>query len=202
MSLREFREQLHELMTEPGLRPFVCSGSPLECSVFIVGFNPATSLDEPFWSHWNDETGFDKKTFMEVYLKKRGLVKPKGVRARIERIVSELPEGSCLETNICSKPTKTAAELALNDRTTDIFRFLFRAVRPRLVYAHSNGPIDRFIRLTGCRDFDKGDPRKVNLDGHEFLITGTRGPLFRMSFENASSLGRSLREWLQCSSTP
>jgi hypothetical protein len=202
MSLREFREGLQGLMTEPGLRPFICSGSPLACSVFIVGFNPATPIDEPFWNYWNDEIGFDKKSFMQDYLRKRGLAKPKGVRARIERIVCELSEGTCLETNICSRPTETAAELAPGDRTTDIFQFLLRTVKPRLVYAHSNQPIDYFIRLTGCRDFDKGEARQADVDGHKFLITGTRGPLFRMGFEDASSLGRSLRDWLQRSGTP
>src|SRR4051812_21191901 len=119
-------------MHEPEVRPFVCHGSPLTCRVFIVGFNPATAMDEPFWHYWTDDQGFDKPTFMRDYLQKRGLTEPKGVRARIERIVAQLPPRMALETNICSKPTKTAAELSRDDRTTGIFRFLLETIQPRL----------------------------------------------------------------------
>jgi hypothetical protein len=104
LTLAELRERLQALMHEPGLRPFVCHGSLLACEVFIVGFNPATAMDQPFWEYWSDETGFDKPRFMRDYLQKRGLAEPKGVRARIERIVAELPIGFALETNICSRP--------------------------------------------------------------------------------------------------
>jgi hypothetical protein len=197
MTLAGFREQLQALMHEPGLRPFVCHGSPLACEVFIVGFNPATAMDQSFWSYWNDDTGFDKPRFMQEYLQKRGLAEPKGVRARIERIVGELPVGLALETNICSKPTKTAAELHCDDRSTRVFRFLLDTIRPRLVYAHSNEPIEYFERLTGARGFDNGAPRTVSHNASTFQLVATRGPLFRMGFDAAADLGRSLRSWVQ-----
>jgi hypothetical protein len=43
MNLDEFDKTLWELMKKqsPDLRPFVCEGSPLECEILIVGFNPA-----------------------------------------------------------------------------------------------------------------------------------------------------------------
>jgi hypothetical protein len=197
MLLAKFREQLQVLMHEPGLRPFVCHGSPLVCEAFIVGFNPATAMDQPFWTYWSDETGFDKPRFMRDYLQKRGLKEPKGVRARIERIVAELPTGMALETNICSKPTRTAVELHHDDRNTAVFRFLLDTVRPRLVYVHSNDPIGYFEQLTGVRGFDKGVPKAASHGGHTFQLLGTRGPLFRMGFEAATELGRSIHSWLQ-----
>jgi hypothetical protein len=165
-SLATFRERLQALMSEPDLRPFVCHGSPLACEVFVVGFNPATTMDRPFWDYWSDETGFDKPRFMRDYLQKRGLLEPKGVRARIERVVAELPTGLALETNICSKPTKTAAELHRDDRATGVFRFLLETIQPRLVYAHSNDPIAYFEQLTGARGFDEGTPRTAIHQGH------------------------------------
>jgi hypothetical protein len=189
-SLVQFRERLQDLMIDEKTRPFVCDGSPLTCSVFIVGFNPATEMDKSFWSYWSDTSGFDNAAFMRDYLLKRGLQEPKGVRARIERIVAQLPAGTCLETNICSKPTKTAAELQPRDRTTAIFRLLLGTIRPDFVYVHSNDPIAYFERLTGTTGFDNGSPRTVSVDGHSFKILGTRGPLFRMGFTAAEELGR------------
>jgi hypothetical protein len=197
MTLAQFREQLQHLMHEPGLRPFVCDGSPLSCEVFIVGFNPATSMDQPFWHYWSDEAGFDKKRFMRDYLANRGLSEPEGVRARIERIVRQLPIGTALETNVCSKPTKTAAELRSNERATDIFRFLLKTIRPRLVYAHSNHPITYFENLTGARDFATGAPRTASYRDLSFLLVGTSGPLFRMAYPAADALGQQLKRWLQ-----
>lgn len=196
LSLRDFRERLQGLMLEPGLRPFVCHGSPLTCQAFIVGFNPATAMDEPFWSYWSDDSGFDKPRFMRDYLQKRRLKEPKGVRARIERIVGQLPPGLALETNICSKPTKTAAELKPNDRITEIFRFLLDTIRPKLVYAHSNDPIAYLEKLTGTQGFDAGTPRPAVYKGHEFELVATRGPLFTMGFEEAASLGRCIGSWV------
>jgi hypothetical protein len=191
--LTTFRERLQDLMTDPKSRPFVCDGSPLECSVFVVGFNPATEMDQPFWTYWSDSSGFDKSAFIRDYLVKRGLHEPKGVRARIERIVSQLPPGACLETNICSKPTKTAAELRPGDRTTAIFDFLLGTIRPRVVYVHSNDPIAYFERVTGTAGFDSGSLKPATIGGHSFLLLGTRGPLFRMGFADAEDVGRKVR---------
>lgn len=192
-SLAPFRERVQEIMADAKSRPFVCDGSPLACSVFIVGFNPATEMDKPFWSYWSDASGFDKATFMRDYLVERELQEPKGVRARIERIVAQLPKGACLETNICSKPTKTAAELQPGERTTAIFRLLLDSIRPRFVYVHSNDPIAYFERLTGTTGFDSGSPKTGSVDGYSFRVFGTRGPLFRMGFAQAEELGRQIR---------
>jgi hypothetical protein len=192
MNLAEFRTKLQTLMDEPGLRPFVCDGSPLTCRAFIVGFNPATSMDRSFWDYWSNDEGFAKAAFMRDYLAKRGLTQPKGVRARIERIVAQAPRGTFLETNICSKPTRTAAELAKQDRQTAVFRFLLEAVRPELVYVHSNDPIAYLSQLTGVAGLNPTEPRTATYVGHSFVAFGTPGPLFRMGFSEAEQLGKRL----------
>lgn len=197
MALFSFRERLQSLIQQPDLRPFVCDGSPLACRAFIVGFNPATAMDQPFWSYWSDDTGFDRPRFMGDYLEKRGLTQLKGVRARIERIVVQLPRGLALKTNICSRATKTAAELHRGDRTTEIFRFLLDTIKPVVVYAHSNDPITYLEQLSGTRRFDAGVPVSATHDGHIFYLVATRGPLFRMGFDNAASLGRNIGSWVK-----
>lgn len=88
-SLGSFRRSLQAIMPHPHVRPFVCVGSPLQCRAFVVGFYPATQIDAPFWHYWSDQSGFDKQQFMRDYLQKRGLTSPRGVRARIERIVHQ-----------------------------------------------------------------------------------------------------------------
>jgi hypothetical protein len=192
MTLREFREKLQALMDVPGLRPFVCDGSPLAARVFVVGFNPATSMDQPFWHYWSDDTGFDKQLFMSDYLLKRGLNEPEGVRARIERIVSQLPRGAAVETNICSLPTRRAAELRSEQRVTRVFRFLLEAIRPRIVYTHSTEPVRYFESLTGVRGFDSGTSVEAAHDRHRFQLLGTLGLLFRMGYGDAEALRRRL----------
>ena len=60
LDLSSFEQRLAALIGKPtDLRPFVCDGSPLDCRVFIVGFNPASALDEDFWKFWDPSIGFD-----------------------------------------------------------------------------------------------------------------------------------------------
>jgi hypothetical protein len=193
--LAVFRHDLTELMVKPNLRPFLCNGSPLACSAFIVGFNPATSLDGSFWRYWDDVSGYDKSAMMRDYLQTRGLTKPKGVRARIERISNQLPSGACLETNICSTPTKKMAHLVQSKRTTEIFEFLLHRLKPKLVYAHSNEPIKYFQQFTD-KDFYSGTPQTIGLAGNEFLLVATPGPLFSMGYSEANRLGQTLAKYL------
>jgi hypothetical protein len=133
----------------------------------------------------------------ETISKKRGLASPLGVRARIEKIVPQLPAGHVLETNICSQPTKTALELRPRDRATDIFRFLLQTIRPRLVYAHSDEPIRYFERLTGSAVLLAGEPQLVACEDHQFELVVTRGPLFRMGFQEAECMGRRIAHWIK-----
>ncbi len=53
--------------------------------------------------------------------------------------------GVCLETNLYSIATAKASELGERDRNPAVFEFLFDAIKPSVVYVHSNAPI-RFIQ--------------------------------------------------------
>ena len=175
-------------MPDPYARPFVCSGSPLACRVFVVGLNAATRLNQPFWEFWSDATGFDRDAFMKRYDELR----PKsGARPRIERIVNEMPRGVCLETNLFCIPTKKAADLRREHRKPDVFEYLFDAIKPAVVYVHSNAPIEFFRARTGCGDFNTA-VRSVVWKEHQFRLFGTPGPIWRMSLENAQAIGRIL----------
>lgn len=110
MNLAAFRAGVQARMVESTERPFVCDGSPLSARVFIVGFNPATTLPVSFWSFWSDEKGFDRSSFADAY----GAVRPtkSGNRPRIEAIASAFLPGACIETTIHCRPSASADELS------------------------------------------------------------------------------------------
>jgi len=183
-ALADFRVGLESLALDPDDRPFLCSGSPLECRAFVVGFNPATTVPGGFWQFWSDETGYDREAFMRAYLATRSL---RGGRPRIEAISGALPKAACLETNILSLPTAKASDLAASRKTTAVFEYLFDKVRPQIVFLHSNGPIAYLERATGSAA--TSEPRRANWRGHEFMLVGRPGPLWRAKIDDAKALG-------------
>lgn len=71
-ALDDFEKGLISLIGKPtDLRPFVCDGSPLDCKVFSVGFNPATKMSADFWHFWRSGYGFDKSVWLKAYEKDR-----------------------------------------------------------------------------------------------------------------------------------
>lgn len=145
--LANFESSLRSLIGEPTkLRPFVCDGSPLTCTVFLVGFNPATAMSVGFWHFWNSTTGFDKASWFSQYVAERQLrpLKPgKTRRSRVSntrRVIGWVTDAAapvrCLETNIYAAATPAAAELAARQRVTAPFDFLLSTLKPKLIVAH------------------------------------------------------------------
>jgi hypothetical protein len=147
--IHTFEEELVALIGRPTfLRPFVCEGSPLDCKVFILGFNPATELSVDFWHFWHPGVGFDKAGWYANYLEERmlrplesGKIRRNRVsttRRVIEWIIEEVRPLKCLETNIHSVPTTKASGLTAACRSTDPFDYLVRRINPRLIIAHGD----------------------------------------------------------------
>ncbi|WP_206453597.1 hypothetical protein [Aurantimonas marina] len=147
MTLPEFVENLAELIGRPtDLRPFVCQGSPLRCNVFLVGFNPATEMAGDFWDHWKTGVGFAKAAWFQAYLADRRTrplrpgKKSRPAVSNTRRCLGWIEEGAdgapILETNIFARASATKAELALKDQSSEPFRFLIKAIEPKLIVAH------------------------------------------------------------------
>jgi hypothetical protein len=144
--LAAFERDLRTLMGEQAdLRPFVCNGSPLECGVFVVGFNPATEMTGSFWDHWRPGWGFCKEDWLVAYKEdRRNRVQRAGkrylelspTRRGTERILKAFAPIPCLETNIYSTATPRARDLKRGQKDMEIFKFLLNAVKPRVVIAH------------------------------------------------------------------
>jgi hypothetical protein len=148
MPNQDFRKQLEALMqSDNTLRPFVCDGDPLKSDIFIVGINPATKMETSFWDYYGTN-GFNKSNWLEDYKKsrkeKRTLLSP--TRKKIEYLVNEIfAEYRCLETNIFSSPSINVKSLDNSLKSTDIFNFLIKSIRPKAIFIHGSDPAE-FIK--------------------------------------------------------
>jgi hypothetical protein len=189
MTLQEFRAGLEAyLAADRCARPFVCTGSPLDCRSFIVGLNAATRLSNPFLSYCSDSTGFDRHKFNRDYREVRSQAST-GNPPRIEAIAKAI--APCLETNLFAIPTRSAKQLTKDDRQNPIICFLFRAIRPELVVAHSNEPIHFFAERTGCAGFTS-EVKRARWQGHEFWLFGLARALYTLRIQDAAACGAKL----------
>lgn len=173
--LRDFSNKLrNRLRLLKDVRPFVCDGNPLECEIFIVGLNPATSMDKDFFSFWSDLYGFDKGTWFKAYLEERerkplkdGRTRRQKVsptRSRIDRIAEALYPIKILETNLYSVPTEHSQELSLADRKIELFRFLMETIKPPIVFFHGKEVIEVIEKLAST-SLRSTDFLQINLFG-------------------------------------
>ena len=140
----EFKDKLEVLIeANPKLRPFVCDGYPLECEVFIVGINPATSTDSKFLDHWIGSK-FDKEKWFEDYKKERrskGKQEISPTRRKIDFIVNEVfKDFKCLETNVYSYATAGVKDLAKDNKKTELFEFLLKTIKPKALFLYGKEP--------------------------------------------------------------
>ncbi len=139
------------------LRPFVCDGFPMECEIFIVGYNPATEMSQSFWEFWNSDTGFNKTAWFEAYKReridrplkpgrtRRNLISP--TRQRIEWITEFASPIKCLETNIYSKATEKAKDLSIIDQEDEVFKFLLQEIRPKVMLLHGLKTLEHLRKI-------------------------------------------------------
>ncbi|MFM9433531.1 hypothetical protein ACFDR9_000572 [Janthinobacterium sp. CG_23.3] len=157
-AISKFEYELAALIGAPtDLRPFVCDGSPLTCDVFIVGFNPATTMSADFWQFWRPGVGFDKVAWFEAYKKDRQLkpLKPGKTRRNAvspsRRVIEMILKGAspcrCLETNIYSASTEQATDLATQQRITAPFAFLLAKIKPRVIVAHGIEAVEHIRKM-------------------------------------------------------
>jgi hypothetical protein len=138
------------------LRPFVCDGSPLECGVFIVGFNPATGMPGDFWRYWDPKSGFRKQAWFAAYQKHRerhALAAGKqfrpvsNTRRVIEWIIEEVRPLRCLESNIYAAATAKAKDLPKGEQNIAPFKFLLERIKPRVVVVHGKAAAEAIQTL-------------------------------------------------------
>jgi hypothetical protein len=192
--LRSFDRELCRLSGEdPELRPFVCEGSPLGCEIFIVGCNPATSVG--FWEFWDQEYGFKKSVWLEEYKairRSQGRREVSNTRERIQRIAEGAKPVRCLETNIYAFPSPEASSLSEGARTTHVFDFLVRWIRPKVIFVHGKDAMERVEALASIR-LDPESPTTAFLENHEVTVLAGSHLSRGWSYARARQLGERLR---------
>ncbi len=133
-SMHEFESRLAEIIGRPSKqRPFVCQGEPFSCSVWLVGYNAATTGGD-WWRFWSADGGFDLVSWRRDYDAER-MSRGKGpsaTRRRIDRIKASVPD--VLETNIFATPSTEMANMPKSN--TDAFDYLLSTCKPKVIVAH------------------------------------------------------------------
>ncbi len=137
MSKNRFSRELKKrLLRCPGARPFLCSGHPSDAKIFIVGFNAATPMDEPFSKFWKAKTGMKLKKFNTFYLSQTKNGKPSPTRRRIDKIAQKAGKKSWLATNVYWTPTPKETDLPQAQKQESDFVWLMGACNPKKIIAH------------------------------------------------------------------
>jgi hypothetical protein len=144
-----FEQDLMGLMeSENGIRPFVCEGSPLRCNVFVIGFNPASELRQPFMNFWKPGYGFMRDKLLEIMAAERRKTiskksgKPQRPLSNTRMRIDKILDGGggdpfrLLETNVYAKeaPRKTGVKRA--DRVPEHLDFLLNRIKPAVIITH------------------------------------------------------------------
>ena len=194
--LETFDAKLRDLMgQDEKVRPFVCEGSPLDCQIFIVGFNPATT-GVSFWDFWKLPYGFNRKAWLSAYESEReeqGLKMKSNTRQRIDCIVKAAHPVKCLETNIYAVPSRKQSDLRRGEHSTDLFGFLLTWIKPRVVFAHGNRAVKHVQKVLEAAELKPPlytwTSRQV---GDLFLVVGSH-LAYGWSLDDATKLGGQLR---------
>lgn len=172
-TLDDFEARLEAAIGRPATsRPFVCEGSPLDCRVFIVGFNPATEMSADFWDYWTPGYGFNKSAWFVAYKAERrskplreGKTRRNAVsptRRVIDWICDAAAATKCLETNIYSMATPDMASLSEDNRDAALLGWLVQTIRPSVIVAHGKDACreaESFsgrAKILGVRHFSRG----------------------------------------------
>ena len=113
-------------------RPFVCSGSPFECEVAVVGANPSSSTC--FWPYWDAASGFDRDGWRKAYAKDPAN-DAKLSRHAIDALVAALLPTRTIELNAYPYIERQYKDLRSTLKDTGVLEYMLSAIAPRVVYS-------------------------------------------------------------------
>jgi len=157
----DFDKQIRAITQESlTARPFICDGSPFDCTIAQVGINPGS--DTPFWPFW-DSKKFDKRRWMQEY-RQRKAGKRTPTRNRIEVLNEALRPYRVIELNLYVEFSPREAQLKQQHRDTKLFDFMMDVIEPTLLFVHGREPRCHLERKLG-----------VSLAPDDFTRTNYRG---------------------------
>lgn len=184
-------------------RPFVCNGNPLDCEVFIVGFNPATAIKDSKFTDFFINGVFDKEKFTNIYKSARAEQREQAgkegnkiskTRKGIDLISTQLEkeEIKTLETNVYFKPTSKAKELKKEDRNAGQFLELLSLFKgsnnPKVIFIHGGKTLKTFAKMLKLEgDFEV---ESESLGTHTFKLNNQNVKLlwtYHLSFQKMAT---------------
>ena len=155
MDLKKFRTEMQQRLSEQQLdnvkvRPFICSGSPLNCKIMMVGYNPAreVNLDVFDADIWHDDIGFDRESFAEHYDIASYNDDLQWNRNHIfqQNLIDEISNHPVIETYLYSVITAKKTLLSPQHKHTHVFDWLYSILKPVLVITQNIDVIKYFER--------------------------------------------------------
>ena len=192
--MAEFDRQIRTLCGDLSEgRPFLCNGSPFDCEIFLVGINPAT--DVPLKPYWSLDHGCNKAAWLEAYREKHPGYRP--TRDRIQRLFEAAAPAQILETNVFHFHSKREAILPKSHRTTAVFDFLLKTVKPRIMFVYGRSAVRHVEQLLNV-SLTLGEFASVQHGDRTFEVRAGHHLAYQWSFDAVDKLGHELRE--RCSS--
>lgn len=154
MVLQQFRQCIEaSLVNQHATRPFICSGSPLDCSIMMVGYNPsrAVNLDAFDTEIWSDETGFDRERFVEYYDRaghENQSIAWNRNHLFQQNFIDEMHDYAILETYLYSAITPKKNMLKDEQKSTATFDALVQWVKPKIIITQNIDVAKYFERAT------------------------------------------------------
>jgi hypothetical protein len=169
MTLDKFGVSLMEKTSHS--HPFVCSDSPFDTLVAIVGINPARHTGKSFITYWDKRVGFNRMKLVQDLLDLEGKLTP--TRKRIETIAAAIAQRAgrdiTLDTNIYSPASPRARGLTDEEKGTEVFEFLMCTIRPPVVLAHGDESYEIFENY--CDDISgRGVTKKARWGSWKFAL--------------------------------
>lgn len=170
--MSQFSQALMSAIPQPCHgRPFVCEGSPDQCTVVVIGENPATELNVDWWEYWDESRGFLFDKWTAEYQQSRirsGQAAVSPTRLRLNRLRERGVR--CLETNVFlnerlegpGKGTSNADLLDLALSSLPGLRFLIAHGRTAHKYLQQKAPLPSTILKVFCT-------RHFRLESYEAL---------------------------------
>ncbi len=155
MELKQFRIDLETQLKQAKLdhtpvRPFICSGSPFNCKIMMVGYNPAREVNLSVFDHdiWDDQMGFHRDNFAEHYdiASYNGDMQWNRNHIFQQNLIDQLCNYAVIETYLYSAITPKKALLESELKHTMIFDWLYGVIKPTLMISQNIEVIKYFER--------------------------------------------------------
>lgn len=196
MTLAEFKKQLTEKMVSETNRPFICRDSPLDCTVFIVGINPATETSN-FWDYWKNETGFNFDNWFNDYIDSRSKSKKIAAISPTRRNINLISENllkniKVLETNVFNVATKKEKDIMEEDKTSHVFDFLLDIIKPKLLLVHGKAAQKELSKKINYNE----NQLNYEIDGLPVMVLFIQHLSYQFSKEKAIKVSEKIQELL------